>query len=68
MPTPPERSSWACGPCGSTVEELASPRLPPLDGPVVIRTHGLEAHGVTIEQMETSTQIGATWTLADGRV
>jgi hypothetical protein len=35
---------------------------------VVIRTHVLEAHGVTLEQMESSTQIGATWTLADGRI
>jgi hypothetical protein len=34
----------------------------------VIRTHVLEAHGVTLEQLEGSTQIGATWTLADGRV
>jgi hypothetical protein len=68
MPTSPDRSSWVCGLCGSTAEELASPLHPPLDGPVVIRTHVLEAHGVTLEQMERSTQIGATWTFADGRV
>jgi hypothetical protein len=68
MPTLPEGSSWVCGLCGSTAEELASPLHPPLDGPVVIRTHVLEAHGVTLEQMESSTQIGATWTLADGRI
>ena len=68
MPTPPERLSGVCGLCGSTVAELASPLHPPLDGPVVIRTHVLEAHEVTLEQMEGSTQIGATWTLADGRV
>ena len=68
MPTPPERSCWVCGLCGSRAEELASPLHPPLDGPVVIRTHVLEAHGVTLEQMESSTQIRATWTLADGRV
>jgi hypothetical protein len=37
MPTPPDRSSWVCGLCGSTAEELASPLHPPLDGPVVIR-------------------------------
>jgi hypothetical protein len=60
MSTPPERSSWVCGLCGSTAEELASPLHPPLDGPVVIRTHVLEAHGVTLEQMESSTQIRAT--------
>jgi hypothetical protein len=35
---------------------------------VVIRTHVLEAHEVTLEQLEGSTQIGTTWTLADGRV
>jgi hypothetical protein len=34
----------------------------------VIRTHVLEAHGVTLEQLEGSTPIGATWTLGDGRV
>ena len=67
MPTPLKRSSWVCGLCGSTVEELASPLHPPLDGPVVIRTHVLEAHGVTLEQIERSTQMGATWTLADER-
>ena len=48
MPTQLERSSWVCGLCGSTVEELASPLHPPLDGPVIIRTHVLEAHGVTL--------------------
>jgi hypothetical protein len=68
MPTLPEGLSWVCRPCGSTAEELASPLHPPLDGPVVIRTHVLEAHGVTLEQREISTQIGAAWTLADGRV
>ena len=68
MPPLCEGSSWVCGLCGSTVEELASPLHPPLDGPVVIRMHVLEAHGVTLEQMEGSTQIGATWTLADGRI
>ena len=68
MPTLVEGSSWVCGLCGSTAEELASPLHPPLDGPVVIRTHVLEAHRVTLEQMESSTQIEATWTLADGRV
>ena len=68
MTTPPEGTQIACGLCGATADELASPLHPPLDGPVVIRTHVLEAHGVTLEQMESSTQIGATWTLADGRV
>jgi hypothetical protein len=68
MTTPPDGTQIACGLCGATADELASPLHPPLDGPVVIRTHVLEAHGVTLEQMESSTQIGATWTLADGRV
>jgi hypothetical protein len=49
-------------------EELTSPLHPLLDGPVVIRTHLLEAHKVTLDQLESSTQIGTTWTLADGRV
>jgi hypothetical protein len=68
MAAQPERSHVVCGLCGATAEELASPLHPPLDGPVVIRTHVLEAHEVTLEQLESSTQIGATWTLADGRV
>jgi len=68
IPTPLECSSWVCGLCGLTVEELASPLHPPLDGPVVIHTDVLEADGVTLEQMEGPTQIGSTWTLADGRV
>ena len=58
METQPERSSLVCGLCRSTVEELASPLHPPLDGPVVIRTHVLEAHGVTLEPLEGSTPIG----------
>ena len=68
MATSPEGSQVVCGLCGATAEELSSPLHPPLDGPVVIRTHVLEAHGVTLEQMESSTQIRAMWTLADGRV
>lgn len=68
MATPPEGSQVVCGLCGATAEELASPLHPPLDGPVVIRTHVLEAHDVTLEQMESSTQVGVTWRLADGRV
>jgi hypothetical protein len=68
METQPERSNWVCGLCGATAEELASPLHPPLEGPVVIRTHVLEVHAVTVEQLEGSTRIGATWTLADGRV
>ena len=35
---------------------------------MVIRTLGLEAHGVTLEQLEGLNQTGATWTFADGRV
>jgi hypothetical protein len=52
MATPPESTQVACGFCGATADELSSPLHPPLDGPVVIRTHVLEAHGVTLEQME----------------
>jgi hypothetical protein len=68
MATPPEGSQIVCGLCGATAEELASPLHPPLEPPTVIRTHVLEAHGVTLEQLEGSTPIGATWTLGDGRV
>jgi hypothetical protein len=68
MAIQPERSKLVCGLCGATAEELASPLHPPLEDPVVIRTHVLEAHGVTLAHLEGSTQIGATWTLADGRV
>jgi hypothetical protein len=68
MATPPEGSQIVCGLCGATAEELASTLHPPLEPPIVIRTHVLEAHGVTLEQLEGSTQIGATWTLADDRV
>ena len=68
MATPLEHSTRACGLCGSTAEELSSPLHPPLEGPVVIRTHVLEAHGVTLEPLEGSTPIGATWTFAEGRV
>jgi hypothetical protein len=68
LPRPLECSSWVCGLCGSTVEELASALHPPLDGPVVIRTDVLEADRVTLEQMEGSIQIGTAWTLADGRI
>jgi hypothetical protein len=35
---------------------------------VVIHTHELEAHGVTIESLEGLTPLGAPWTFADGRV
>jgi hypothetical protein len=35
---------------------------------VVICTHGLEAHGVTLELLEGLTPLGALWTFADGRV
>jgi hypothetical protein len=68
MATQPERSRWVCGLCAATAAELASPLHPPLEEAMVIRTHVLEAHGVTLEQLQGSTQIGATWTLADGRV
>jgi hypothetical protein len=44
------------------------PLHPPLDGPIVIRTHVLDAHEVTMEMLEGSVQIGATWTLPDERV
>jgi hypothetical protein len=68
METPPDLSRWVCGICESTAEELSSPLHPPLEGPIVIRTHVLEAHGVILADLEDSVQIGATWNLPDGRV
>ena len=68
MATAPERSSLVCGICGATAEELASPLHPPLEAPIVIRTHVLEAHEVSVAALEDSVHIGATWTLPDGRV
>ena len=68
MATPSEHARWVCGICGATAEELASPLHPPLDGPIVIRTHVLEAHAVTIGALEGSVQIGATWTLPNGQI
>jgi hypothetical protein len=68
METPPERSGWVCGICGATAEELASPLHPPLEGHIVIRTHVQEAHGVTGTELQDSLQVGATWSLPDGRV
>jgi hypothetical protein len=60
MEIPPECSRWVCRICGATTEELASPLHPPLDGPIVIRTHVLEAHEVTVEALEDSVHIRAT--------
>jgi hypothetical protein len=68
MAAPSEHAGVVCKICGATAEELASPLHPPLDVPVVIRTHVLEAHEVSVEALEESFQIGATWTSADGRV
>jgi hypothetical protein len=68
MATPSEHTRLVCGFCRATAEELATPGLPPLDGPIVIRTHVLEAHNVTLEAIEGSVQLGSTWTLPDGRV
>ena len=68
METQPKRSKFVCGICGARAEELASPLHPPLDGPVVIRTHVLEAHNVTVAELEASLQVAATWSLPDGRV
>jgi len=65
MATQPERSNRVCR---ATVAAPASPLHPPLEGPVAIHTYGLEAHGVTLDPLEGLTQIGATWTFADGRV
>jgi hypothetical protein len=48
-------------------EELASPLHPLLDGPMVIRTHVREAPEGTVEALEGSGQIEATWALPDGR-
>ena len=68
METPPKRSRFVCGICGATAEELASPLHPPLEGPIVIRTHVLEAHEVTPAALEASLHVRATWRLPDGRV
>jgi hypothetical protein len=68
MATPSEHAQLVCGFCRSTVEELATPGVPPLDGPTVIRMHVLEAHDISVEEIEGSVQLGATWTLPDGRV
>ncbi|MDQ3829699.1 MAG: hypothetical protein M3361_10420 [Candidatus Tectomicrobia bacterium] len=68
MDTPQELSRWACGFCGATAAELSSPQLPPLGGQIVIRTHVLDVHEVLLADLEGSSQIGATWTLPDGRV
>jgi hypothetical protein len=68
MAAPSDGARWVCGFCGATAAELSSPLHPPLDGPIVIRTHVLEAHEVTVEALEDSVPIGATWTLPDGRV
>jgi len=65
LATQPERSNRVCG---ATAEVLASLLHPPPEGPVVIRTHGLEAYGVTLELLEGLTPLGAPWTFADGRV
>jgi hypothetical protein len=46
-------------------EELASPLHPLLDGPMVIRTHVREAPEGTVEALEGSGQIEATWALYD---
>jgi hypothetical protein len=65
LATQPECSNRVCG---ATAEALASPLRTPPEGPVVIRTQGLEAHGVILEPLESLTQLGAPWTFADGRV
>jgi hypothetical protein len=65
LATQPERSNQVCG---TTAEALALPLHPPPEEPVVIRTHALDAHGVNLEPLERLTQLGAPWTLADGRV
>jgi hypothetical protein len=65
LATQPQRSNRVCGPAA---EAFASPLHPPPEVPVVIRTQGLEAHGVTLEPLEGLTQLWASWTSADGRV
>jgi hypothetical protein len=57
-----------CGIGGATAEALASPRHPPLDVPLVIRTPVLEGHEVSVEALEASSPIGVVWTLPAGRV
>jgi hypothetical protein len=54
LATQPERSNRVCG---ATAEAL-----------VAIRTHGLEAHGVTLEPLEGLTPLGVPWMFADERV
>ncbi len=56
MATAPERPGSVYGICRATAEELASPLHPP------------EVQEVSVEALEASSQIGATWTLPDGRV
>jgi hypothetical protein len=68
MEAPPKRSRFVCGLCRATAEELASPLPPPLEEPIVIRTHVLEAHEVTAAALEASLHIGSTWSVPDGRV
>ena len=59
--------SWSVGSVGSA-EELASAGYEPLDEHTVIRMHVQEVHNVTIEALEGSSQLGATWTLPDGQI
>jgi hypothetical protein len=68
MAAPSDDARGVCGFCGATAAELSSPLHPPLDGPMVIRSHVLESHEVTREAPEDSVQTGATWTFPDGRV
>jgi hypothetical protein len=39
-----------------------------LDEHTVIRMHVQEDHNVSIEALEGSSQLGATWTLPDGQI
>ena len=68
MEPPEDLTRWACGFCNATAAELSSPTHPPLEGRIIIRTHVLDAHEVLVTDLEASSQIGATWTLPDGRV
>jgi hypothetical protein len=68
MATPLEHTQLVCGFCRVSAEELASAGYEPLDGHTVIRMHVQEVHNVTIEALEGSSQVGATWTLPDGQI
>jgi hypothetical protein len=68
MDPPADLEQGACGLCDSTAAELSTPTHPPLDGRSVIRAQVRDAHNSLLADLEASTEIGAPWTLPDGRV